>query len=174
MIICKFDAYIPRDTATHGFKGQYTRLEFQGGGSDGCLWFATVNTDFKYYIPARDIDFSTVTDQYFEVSFEDGNKKKEELVGNMMPEIVEAVTDTYRDYPEVELDCMLFLNKVASTLKKGGDIVDMWFDSHDRCYECGSELKVITHREVHTEVEGNSIEILTELICPICEGWCHE
>lgn len=87
----------------------------------------------------------------------------------MISEVIEAVHLMYEDNPDVELDCMLFLQGLSGEYGRIRTAVDQWFIDHNRCEICGSKLQSYTYQEPHPELDGNPVEILTDVLCPKCE-----
>lgn len=88
-------------------------------------------------------------------------------IGNMVPEIVDAVHLMYEDYPDVELDCMLYLLKHTPLEQR--EQIDLWFDEHNRCNVCGSQLESTHYRVIHREFDPPEYETLFGYYCPVCD-----
>ena len=93
-----------------------------------------------------------------------------ERKANLLPEIIEAIHLMYEDYPDVELDCVLFLQSLSNDHKEFQGPIAQWFVEHDRCKNCGYQLQFYTYQEPHPELDGCPMETLTETFCPKCEG----
>lgn len=94
-------------------------------------------------------------------------------IGNLLPEIVEAIHLMYEDYPDVELDCMLYLSKM---LGRSADFhcINRWFEEHNRCEDCGGKLNFYIDQIVHDELEGSPVEFLNVPYCPVCEPFINK
>lgn len=86
---------------------------------------------------------------------------------NMINEVLEAVHNTFVDYPEVEADCYVYL---AHALTKGGYRAEESLTEMNRCAVCGCELMVQTYREPHTEFNPVVYETMHEVYCPVCDA----
>jgi len=87
----------------------------------------------------------------------------------MISEVIEAIHLMYEDYPDVELDCMLFLKGLSGEHGRIRTAVDQWFIDHGRCEICGSKLQSYTYQEPHPELDGCPMETLSDELCPVCE-----
>lgn len=74
---------------------------------------------------------------------------------NMHPEVIEAIKEYYKDYPDIIVDCLLYLGEDDELYSMG------------YCPNCGSELIDFHYREYHPEVDA--YENLVELACPCCD-----
>ena len=91
---------------------------------------------------------------------------------NMLPEILEAVHETFVDYPDVEVDCLLYLSslkdsfsRVAKLSYNAGEVLDKM----SRCFKCGEPLQTYHYKEPHTELDGCPMEDMVEVCCPNCD-----
>ena len=91
---------------------------------------------------------------------------------NMYPEVLEAIHLMFEDYPNVEVDCLLYLSKLRDNWPRTAelsneatkDLIKM-----NRCPYCGEKMQMAQHREVHMELEGFPTEIVCESYCPNCD-----
>lgn len=86
-------------------------------------------------------------------------------VPNMLSEVVEAIHLQYEDEPDLELDCMLYLNSIATDT----GTISNWFYDHWRCRNCGSKLSTYHYKEPHTECGVGVYEDMCEVVCPHCD-----
>lgn len=91
---------------------------------------------------------------------------------NMIEEVIEAVDYFYANEPDVEADCLLFLQKVKddpNMLKSMSARARAKLISKNRCEKCGERLVYIAYKEVHDELPESPIEILYEPMCQNCD-----
>ena len=91
---------------------------------------------------------------------------------NMCPEILEAVHDYFKDYTEVEVDCLLYLSGLMDDNKQVNRLSIAAMEKLEemgRCGICGEELKTYHYKEPHPELDGCPMEDMTELYCPYCD-----
>lgn len=81
-------------------------------------------------------------------------------------EIIEAIEEYYKDDEDILVDCLVYLSKNHN--KKLSYLAQDKLEEMDRCSECGSKLVPHTYEEHHTELFGNPIEYITELVCTNC------
>lgn len=87
-------------------------------------------------------------------------------------EIMDCITETYKDDNELIVGMLMYLYKGCNfdeRMKPLRHKIINWFEDNDYCLECGSKFDVITYEEHHTELFGNPIEYVKELVCPICD-----
>lgn len=91
---------------------------------------------------------------------------------NMYPEILEAVHDYFKDYPEVEVDCLLYLSGLMDDSKQVSKLslaaIDALYDM-GRCACCGELLQAHHYQEPHPELDGCPMEDMVEWYCPNCD-----
>lgn len=91
---------------------------------------------------------------------------------NMLAEILEAVHETFVDYPDVEVDCLLYLSSLRNNLSQVIELSDRAGEALDkmrRCSECGEPLQTYHYKESHTELDGCLMEDMVEVCCPNCD-----
>lgn len=91
---------------------------------------------------------------------------------NMLPEILEAVHETFTDYPDVEVDCLLYLSSLKDSLSRVAKLsnsAEAALDRMCRCIECGEPLQTYHYKESHTELDGCPMEDMVEVCCPNCD-----
>ena len=86
---------------------------------------------------------------------------------NMIYEIIEALENYYGDDDDVTVDCMKFLQDKISDLNVTCATME-WFNSHERCRNCGEKLEYRVSKVVHTELDGCPSEKVIEPYCPNC------
>lgn len=92
---------------------------------------------------------------------------------NMQPEVLEAIHEYFKDNPEIEVDCLLYLG----SLRQGGWIKSAKLGSAalkkledmGYCSNCGERKQVVTIREPHPELDGCPYENVTLDVCPNCD-----
>lgn len=86
----------------------------------------------------------------------------------MLSEVLEAVESHFDKYPEVKIDCMLYLynalGQVSDTMR-----MEKWFEDNGICECCGQPLMIATFQEPHTELDFGVCETLYEKYCPVCD-----
>lgn len=89
-------------------------------------------------------------------------------------EIIECITEDYKDDEDLIVGMLMYLYKGCNFDKRMKPlrmkILD-WFEENNYCIQCGSKFEVITYEEVHTELDGNPIEYINELVCPVCDDY---
>ena len=91
---------------------------------------------------------------------------------NMWPEILEAVHLQYEDYPDLEVDCLLYLTELRNNWARTTELSNEAFNKlkeMNRCPYCGELLKAHHYKEPHPELDGCPMEDMTELYCPNCD-----
>lgn len=91
---------------------------------------------------------------------------------DMPYEVLEAVHLMYEDYPEVEVDCLLFISKLSenfSEVTRFSNLAKQKLTDMERCYNCGEILQYYHYKEPHPELEGCPMEDMCVLICPTCD-----
>lgn len=91
---------------------------------------------------------------------------------NMASEVIEAVHLMYEDYPDVEVDCYLYLSNLYSSQLLSSDLnnkVVFKLQEMGRCPECGSLMQIHHYKEPHPELDGCPMEDMTEVSCPNCD-----
>lgn len=91
---------------------------------------------------------------------------------NMLSEILECLHFYFEDYPDVEVDCLLYLSRLMDDSKQVSKLslaaIDALYDM-GRCGCCGELLQVHHYKEPHPELDGCPTEDMTELYCPCCD-----
>ena len=86
----------------------------------------------------------------------------------MKYEILEAITEYYKDDEDLMADCLVYLSKITPS-----DFSYSCLDElvkRDRCVNCGSKLVEYSYKEYHPEIEGDiKFEVVRELACPNCD-----
>lgn len=91
---------------------------------------------------------------------------------NMYPEILDAITMAYNNYPELQVDCLLYLGELKDNWQRTNELstrASMLLEKMNYCPRCGESLQTYHYNEVHTELEECPIEEFTELYCPNCD-----
>lgn len=91
---------------------------------------------------------------------------------NMSYEVLEAVHLMHEDYPDVEVDCLLYLSKLSKNLSEVGrfsNLAKQKLADMERCTNCGEPLQYYHYKEPHPELEGCPMEDMCVLICPTCD-----
>ena len=91
---------------------------------------------------------------------------------NMLPELLEAIHETFVDYPDVEVDCLLYLSSLRNNLSWVVELSDRASETLDKmgcCSECGEPLQAYHYKEPHTELDGCLMEDMVEVCCPNCD-----
>lgn len=91
---------------------------------------------------------------------------------NMLSEIFEALHSAFVDYPDVEVDCLLYLSSLRNNLSQVIELSDKASETLDkmgRCSECGEPLQTYHYKELHTELDGCLMEDMVEVCCPNCD-----
>lgn len=91
---------------------------------------------------------------------------------NMCYEIIEAIHLMYEDYPDVEVDCLLFISNLSenfSEITKFSNLAKQKLLDMERCSNCGEILQYYHYKEPHPEIEGCPMEDMCVLICPFCD-----
>ena len=91
---------------------------------------------------------------------------------NMFPEVAEAIEAYFKEYPEVETDCLLYLASLYNNKTMVGQLsahaVEKLLDK-GLCPKCGSKLEYYHYQEPHDELEGCPMEDFYEPYCPVCD-----
>lgn len=88
---------------------------------------------------------------------------------NMMPEVIEAIEAMYKDHPDVEIDCMLFLRSLTVNNVRARACIVKWFVERDLCPVCGGKFSCRTYKQLHTELDEKPVETINSVYCPKCE-----
>lgn len=83
----------------------------------------------------------------------------------MKYEIIEAITEYYKDEEDLMAECLIYLSKITPS-----DVSYSCLDElikRYRCAHCGIKLMEYCHREYHPEVDA--YEDRCELVCPSCD-----
>ena len=91
---------------------------------------------------------------------------------NMCPEILEAIHLMHEDYPNVEVDCLLYLTELKDNWTRTTELSNRAIDKLQemgRCSTCGSALEYYHYVQPHFELEENPVEHLIERYCPNCD-----
>lgn len=91
---------------------------------------------------------------------------------NMYPEIIEAVHGYFKDHPEVEVDCLLYLSGLMydnRQVKQLSSHATNKLEDMERCTNCGEPLQYYHYKEPHSELEGCPMEDMVEMYCPNCD-----
>ena len=91
---------------------------------------------------------------------------------NMILEIFDAIDIAFANEPDIKADCLVYLmslqhddERVINLGVKASKVLD----EMNRCNICGKELKSITYKEPHPELDGCPMEEMTEVYCPNCD-----
>lgn len=82
---------------------------------------------------------------------------------DMRLEIIEAVTEYYKEDEDILTGCLAYLSNVPFF----GVYTDDELESRGRCKSCGTKLIEYTYQEYHSEVDA--YEDRCELVCPECD-----
>ena len=91
---------------------------------------------------------------------------------NMQPEIIEAIHGYFEDYPDVEVDCYLYLTELADNRDYTMQLSNKAFERIEemgRCPYCGELMQYYHYQEPHPELDGCPMENMSELYCPNCD-----
>ena len=91
---------------------------------------------------------------------------------NMYPEILEAVHLIYKDHPDVEVDCLLYLTELRDNLTRTAELSNQAINKLEemgRCPYCGEPMQVYHYQEPHPELDGCPMEDFYELYCSRCD-----
>ena len=91
---------------------------------------------------------------------------------NMYPEILEAVHGYFEDYPEAEVDCLLYLSSLRDNWSRVAQLAneaEAKLEEMDRCPYCGEPMQIHHYKEPHPELDGCPMEDMTEPYCPNCD-----
>lgn len=91
---------------------------------------------------------------------------------NMLPEILECLHFYFEDYPNVEVDCLLYLSGLMDDSKQVRQLslaAISALSDMERCANCGEPLQYYHYKEPHPELEGCPMEDMCVLICPTCD-----
>ena len=91
---------------------------------------------------------------------------------NMHPEILEAIHFYFEDYPNVEVDCLLYLSGLMNDSKQVSKLSIVAIDAlgdMGRCACCGELLQTHHYKEPHPELDGCPMEDVVERYCPNCD-----
>lgn len=91
---------------------------------------------------------------------------------DMSSEVLEAVHLMYEDYPEVEVDCLLYLTELQYNRKLSNDLSMEAVEKlkeMGRCPNCGEPLQTYHYQEPHPELDGCPKEDFYELYCSRCD-----
>lgn len=91
---------------------------------------------------------------------------------NMYPEVLDAIHLMYEDYPDVEVDCLLYLTKLRDDWSRIAELSNQAYnklEEMNRCPYCGELMQVYHYQEPHTELDECPYEDLYESVCPNCD-----
>lgn len=91
---------------------------------------------------------------------------------DMLSEVLEAVHLMYEDYPDVEVDCLLYLSGLmydSRQVRQLSSHAVNRLEDMERCTNCGEPLQYYHYKEPHPELEGCPMEDMCVLICPFCD-----
>ena len=83
----------------------------------------------------------------------------------MKVEILEAITDYFKDDEDTMADCLIYLSEITPSNFSYSCIDELV--KRNRCTHCGMKLVEYCYKEYHSEV--NAYEDICELICPGCD-----
>lgn len=84
----------------------------------------------------------------------------------MYGEIIEAITNYYKDNEDIAADCLLYL-KNHSNNHYMSDFINKTLNEMDRCIDCGTKLEICYYKEWHPEI--GVFENLADIYCPHCD-----
>lgn len=90
---------------------------------------------------------------------------------NMRQEIIEAIDMAYKNYPDVIIDCLLYLTDLKDNSYRVIDLSNksmQRLQNMGRCPYCGELLEVYHYQEPHPEIDGCPMEDFYEPYCPHC------
>lgn len=97
---------------------------------------------------------------------------------NMYPEVLEAIHLMYEDFPDVEVDCLLYLTELRDNWSRAAELSNQAtnkLEEMGRCPCCGELMQVYHYQEPHSELDGCPMENMSESYCPNCDtnvgGW---
>ena len=90
-------------------------------------------------------------------------------MSNMFFEVLDAISDFYKDNLEIQADCMLWL-KQHTNEKSIVAKYDDWFSDLHLCNKCGTPLDFYTYRQPVPYEETVTYETVVEEYCPHCDG----
>ena len=91
---------------------------------------------------------------------------------NMYPEVLEAIHLMYEDYPDVEVDCLLYLTELRDNWSRTAELSDEAFTNLQemgRCPYCGELMQIHHYKELHPELDGCPMEDMVDWYCPNCD-----
>ena len=74
---------------------------------------------------------------------------------NMRYEVLDALTEFYKNDTEVLIDCLRYLGENDEVYQMG------------YCPDCGTKLISVSYREYHSEVDA--YETIYDITCPNCD-----
>lgn len=83
----------------------------------------------------------------------------------MKVEILEAITDYFKDDEDIMADCLIYLSKITPSNFSYSCIDELI--KRNRCTHCGMKLVEYCYKEYHPEVDA--YEDRCELVCPSCD-----
>lgn len=91
---------------------------------------------------------------------------------NMYPEVLDAIHEMYKVYPDVEVDCLLYLSELCDnwdrTLELSIKAIET-IKGMNRCPYCGEPMQIYHYQEPHDELDGCPMENMSEPYCPNCD-----
>lgn len=91
---------------------------------------------------------------------------------NMSVEVIDAIHQMYEDYPDVETDCLLYLQSLTKNQEYREKLATASYTALEemgRCGLCGTVLETMRHKNRHTELENQPDEVIFEKYCPNCD-----
>lgn len=91
---------------------------------------------------------------------------------NMQIEVFDAIHEYFKDDPDIEADCYLYLKSLLNNEKR---IKELSYESENkinkmnRCPYCGELLESYHYKEYHYELDDVQTEDRYESYCPNCD-----
>lgn len=90
----------------------------------------------------------------------------------MSSEVMEAIHLMFEDNPDIEVDCYLYLEGIATDVAEVhrlGNLAANALENMGRCPNCGHMKETCVYYEVHNELPERPKERMTDTYCPVCD-----